>query len=205
MSFVKTVTTVRRAETRVGDTLQVVALREMGDASRWYDLAALNGLLPPYLTDDPAQAGSRVLLTGSAILVPSGAPPVSGVADPTGVFGIDVALAAGLMTVDVNGDLSTVAGVSNLKSALEHRLETQPGELLFHADYGCRVHALLGGKSAPAVDQLAAAMVDSAVRSDPRVARTTGTTATIGGDKLQVASTAITIDDKIINISLPNG
>ncbi|MBI1207462.1 MAG: hypothetical protein GC191_09275 [Azospirillum sp.] len=200
---VKTITSYRRAETQVGDTLRDVALRELGDAARWADLAALNGLLPPYLTDDPGQASARVLLTGGAVLVPATAPTVSGVDDPDGVFGKDVGLDRGSLTVTENGDLATLAGIPNLDAALQHRIETRPGELIYHPDYGCRVHELLGGKMAEAVDRLAAAMVDSAVRSDPRISTTKQTTATIAGDALQASTTAITIDDKRVTVTLP--
>ena len=61
----------RLVPTRRGDTLQDVAVRELGDAARWYDLAAINDLLPPFLTDDPQQAGPRVLLTGQDLKIPA--------------------------------------------------------------------------------------------------------------------------------------
>ncbi|WP_431860120.1 GPW/gp25 family protein [Azospirillum sp.] len=202
MSWTKTVSGYRKAEVRVGDSLQTIAARELGDARRWYDLANLNNLLPPYITDDPATAGPRVLLVGATLMVPSAAPTPSAVTDRDDVFGTDVALAGGKLEVDEAGDLRTVSGTTNLKQALTHRLVTRPGELLFHPDYGCGVYELIGRKGGAATNKLAAVLVERALRADPRVDRVASAVATISGDSVRVESTAVTVDGKHLPVGV---
>jgi hypothetical protein len=89
MSFMREAPGIRLAETRYGDTLQRIALRELGDASRWVELAELNGLRPPYLTD-PALARAGVLAYGASIKLPSPSSIVSASSDPGAVYGADL-------------------------------------------------------------------------------------------------------------------
>lgn len=195
-TFWKTVPGLRLVETRLDDTLPAIALRELGDASRWPDLAQLNNLLPPYITSDLALAGPRVLFGGQPIRVPAPAPAQSGVTDPAAVFGTDVALVNGQISDDGAGDLLTVSGPANLKQAISNRLATRPRELMRHPEYGCRAPEVLGqGASAVSV-QLAAAFVASAVASDPRVASVENAKATVNGDAIETLATAVSVDGK---------
>lgn len=190
----------RRVETRRSDTLQKIAARELGNATRWYELVAINRLLPPYLTDDPVEAGERVLLTGSGLLVPDEGAPVqaSRAADPATTYGMDVALSDGLLMETEDGDFAVATGYDNLVQALKHRLDTDIGELVFHRDYGCGVRRLLGHGGTTATGRLAQALVRRAVASDPRVADARGVTATISGDVLTVTGTAVAVDGSTI-------
>lgn len=201
MSFERVLSGLRRVETVRGDTLKTVALRELGDASLWTDLAAINNLSPPYLVDDLSLIAPGVLLTGVLISVPAPASVETGVASVDDVLGIDVALDKdGFLQGDTGGDYATVAGSANLVQALSDRLNTRPGELIFHPAYGCRVFDLVGGGTGPTTAALAAAYVDQAVRSDPRVADTQGTSATVTGDAIQTATVAVSVDGKRLPI-----
>lgn len=205
MSWEKSISGFRRTETRRGDTLQRIALREMGDASRWYDLVTLNDLRPPYLTDDPAAAGPQVLLTGQLLRLPATDAVPAGVVDPVSVFGQDLALPAGRLRATADGDLLTVTGVANLRQALVHCLETDPGELMFHPTYGCPIRQLIGKGGEATIDQLAAGFVDRSLRADPRIARTHDTSASLDGDTIQIDSTAVTVDGKQVPIGIGEG
>ncbi len=205
MSFTKPIVGYRRVDTRAGDTLQDIAARELGDAARWYDLANLNNLLPPYITDDLGKAGPRVLFSGSTIMIPGPAPAASGVADPATVFGSDAALANGQLVDDGNGDFAIVSGIPNLDAAILHRLRTRPGELIYHPRYGCKIYDLIGDRGSDSTNQLAGAFVASAVRTDPRVSKVQKATATISGDSVSVSATAVTVDGKKLPVGLTQG
>ena len=194
-AFWKLAAGVRSVETRVDDTLQAIAARELGDASRWPDLANLNNLLPPYITPSLALAGPRVLFAGMPIQIPAPAAPPSGVADPS-VFGTDLALVNGQIVDDGAGDLATVSGLANRDQAVANRLTTRPGELVFHLDYGCRAYELIGGGVTPTALQLAASFVAAAVAADPRIASVEAPTAAAVGDALVTRAIAITADGK---------
>jgi phage baseplate assembly protein W len=198
MSITKPLAGIRLAATRVGDTLQAIAARELGDAGRWYDLASINNLLPPWITDDPAQAGPRVILAGANMLVPASAPQASGVtpedADDA-VLGTDLILPDGILQAD-GGDFALVMGTKNLSQAILHALATPRRSVVYHQDYGSQHHELLGARADPVANSLAALFVQQAISRDPRVARTEDTTATVAGDVIDVTATAVAVDGR---------
>lgn len=205
-SFTKRITGYRAVSILVGDTLQRIAERELGSAAQWPDLVYLNDLEPPWLVDDPALVRPGVKLAGQdVLLVPSVAPPATGVSRAPSVFGTDCFLRRRQIGPDAAGDIETVSEVANLKQALELRLGTKPGELLWHADYGCRAYTLLGRGATPVVNRLAAAFVAAAINADPRVARAEDTTATTLGDLLSCASVAVAVNGKRVPVGLGSG
>ncbi|HEY0205069.1 MAG TPA: hypothetical protein VGC15_13080 [Acetobacteraceae bacterium] len=204
MSVVKRVSGYREVETNVGDTIKLIALRELGDAARWTDIVALNSLRPPYLVDSLALAGPGVLLAGQQVLkVPAAPPPTSGVADTDSVFGTDVQLIAGRITAAPGGDMQTVSGVKNLDQAIGNALATHPGDLVYYPRYGCEVYSLIGQGGSATSDRLAAAMVARTVRADGRVARVRSTVGSIAGDTIRVSCDAVTVNGKVISATLP--
>lgn len=190
----------RFAETRFGDTLQAVAMRELGDGKRWFELAAINGLAPPYITDDSAQAGGGVLLSGALILVPS-ATSAAITTDPDLVFDRDVQLVDGQLQI-TDGDFSVVSGVANLRQALLHRMDTDRGDLVMHPEYGSRIRQLIGAANGPTAGQLAAAYARAVVASDPRVQRVSSATAEVSGDSIRVTVIAEPITGRAIDVSV---
>lgn len=181
----------RRAQIDFGETLQQFAARELGDASLWTELAAINKLAPPYVS---ASGGPKVARYGDTLIVPDGSREIAPDAKTAEeVFGADAALERGLLTADETGDIALLAGRANLKQALEHRVRTAPGELIFHQDYGCEVHRLRG----QAVDHLnallARAYVSKALRQDDRVDSVSSLESEAVGDTIHVDATAETI------------
>jgi len=201
MSVQKPLAAFRLVDTRRGDSLQAIALRELGDAALWYDLVAINDLVPPFLTDDPLAAGPRVILAGRTIKVPATAPAASGVPPETEVFGTDLALPRGRLAGDGKGDLATLSGPANLAQALSHAIATEPGELRYHPAYGCEVHRLKGAAADQITDRLAAMYVARTVRADPRVARVENMTASVIGDTVRPEGTAVAVDGKRIPVA----
>lgn len=199
----------RLADTRLGDTIQAVAMRELGDAARWPELVALNGLAPPYLIDgipglEEAEPGGAVIIAGQRIKVPASRPR-NAVSDPDDVFGRDIALSGGLLGVTEGGDLDVVADLQNLHQALRHRLATHERELVWHPEYGNPLHGMVGLKASPVNNLLAAAYAERTLRYDPRVDRVEGVTADLGtalasGDTIAIEAEAITVDGRPLPI-----
>jgi phage baseplate assembly protein W len=183
----------RFVETRFGDTLQRIAAREMGDANRWAELIEYNNLLPPFITDNAAEAGPNVLLTGRQMIVPAPVAVVSTTTDPDEVFEADIQLGSygELMTDGV--DFVVVSGRKNLCQALTIRFSTDRQELMYHPEYGCDVRRLVGRVNGPTASILAAQAVRSAALRDPRVSRVLSATAEVIGDVINVVAEAETV------------
>lgn len=190
----------RFVEIRHGDTLQAIAAREIGDASRWTDLIAYNDLVPPFITDDPAQARTGVLLSGSMIRVPAAAQMASASSDPDRVFERDIRLEDGVLVAQ-NGDFAVASGRDNLRQAIKHRIETERGELLFHPEYGSRIRVLLGAVNGPTASLLAAEYARSAVLADPRIRQVTQSVAEVEGDVVRVSVEAQPIAGRVIEVT----
>ena len=190
----------RFVEIRHGDTPQAIAARELGDASRWTDLIAYNDLVPPFITDDPAQARTGVLLSGSMIRVPAAAQMASASSDPDRVFERDIRLEDGVLAAQ-NGDFAVASGRDNLRQAIKHRIETERGELLFHPEYGSRIRVLLGAVNGPTASLLAAEYARSAVLADPRIRQVTQSVAEVEGDVVRVSIEAQPIAGRVIEVT----
>lgn len=164
---------IRSVDIHAEDTLQRIAARELGDASRWAEIALLNQL------DSNADISSF-----PSLLVPSDAGATSSVIGQTSdtrlatneekLYGRDLLLvqdADGKMTIvfGQNNDLSTVSGIDNLIQAVVMRQRIQQGDLLEDLNYGIR--AVIGSSQAKqGADELAWSLRRSAL-TDPRVDR----------------------------------
>ncbi|MGF6641777.1 hypothetical protein [Paraburkholderia sp. MM6662-R1] len=175
----------RFVQTQYGDTLQRFAARELGDASRWTQIVALNNLLPPYLTDDPDAVTSQVVLNGGYLVIPAASPSAQN-PDPNGVFGTDLLLTADGLLATNGTDFAVVSGADNLVQALRNALTTDQGELLYHGDYGSLIRRILGTVNGPTAGLLAAEYAGQTVAADTRVKAVQDASATISGDVISV-------------------
>lgn len=187
----------RYIELRWGESLQSVALRELGDAARWIDIANLNGLHPPYVTAIAAEVSSQVVLYGARLLVPAPTPMASISTNPELVFERDVQVVDGALTV-TNGDINLVSGVQNLTQAIKNRLATDKNDLLYHSQYGCDIRLMLGTNNSAISEFLAAEYARSALKSDPRIKDVPSATVSITGDQLRVDAEVVPIDQRRI-------
>jgi phage baseplate assembly protein W len=190
----------RFADINVGDSLQTIAARELGDAARWVELIAYNNLVPPFIVNDPLLVVAGVKTPGDTLLVPAPSPVVETTTDPEKVFQTDMALARGGRLTFNNGDFSVVAGRENLKQALKNRIETEQGDLIYHTQYGSRVKRLIGVVNGPTASLLAAQYSRSAVLQDPRISTVKKASAEVVGEAINVTVEAEPISSRPLKI-----
>jgi phage baseplate assembly protein W len=129
-----------------GDTLQAIAARELGDWTRWQELAELNRLRWPFLhslgltaSDDESIPGDirRVLNVGDRLRLP--------IQDDAGQEGPNLSVTP--FGVDLSEDgpaRELLRGLDNLQAALQRRLRTPLGYLPHHPEYGSRLRSFIG-------------------------------------------------------------
>lgn len=163
-------TLTRTAPILVGDSLRRIALRELGDALRWIDLATVNQLRPPYIIDsvNPADRQRATLIYGDSIQIPIGKVTDS-VQLPVDILGIDCALTKGQLQPNDQGDWALIAAADNLAQALGHRVKTPLGDLLAHPEYGSQIHAILGLKNINVIQIMLIGFTRSALQQDARI------------------------------------
>ena len=202
--FLTTLPKLRRVLTRVQDTPQRIAARELGNASRWAQIVQINGLQPPYLTDDPSLASDTVLLAGQdSIQVPNddGPAKASAATDAATTYGTDMKNAAGFLVDNGAGDIALVSGVANFTQALKIRLDTPLGDLLFHLGYGNGAHGIRGRGNSPQLLNLANVLAQRCVASDDRVSSTKSFTAKLSGDSIKITGVAVTVDGTPLDVT----
>lgn len=190
----------RFAETRYGDTVQSIALRELGDGKRWPELVAINSLVPPYITTDPALVRAGVVLAGSMILIPA-ATAAAMTTDQDLVFERDIDLSGGDLQTK-NGDFVVVSGLGNLRQSLRHRLDTEQGELSMHPEYGSRIRRLVGQVNGATAGLLAAEYAKAAVAADPRIRSVRSATADVQGDSIRVSVVAEPVTGRAVDVGI---
>ena len=185
---------------RFGDTLQTIALRELGDAALWHDLIILNDLVFPYIVE-AGSGGDRLLEYGGTIAIPSARSSIQTGDNAANLYGIDIHLHYGELRAE-NGDLSLVSGIANLNQAISHRVKVEKRDLWFHPEYGCWVRSLLGGRAGPVTAKLAEMYVRSSLLEDPRIKRIESSSAVVTGDQVAIEATVIPISGEAFNVSL---
>jgi phage baseplate assembly protein W len=204
--FTKQYSGYRFVSTRRGDTLQMVAFRELGNANDWAKLAWFNNLLPPFITDDASLAGDRVLLSGQELKIPSTvAESESSSNDLENVLLTDCRLRNGRLSVDeTTGDFEVVSGRDNLKQAISFRIVTDPGELIYHPGYGCKIGRRKGNKNAAVATLMGRMDIQDALIQESRLRRIDSITTTSSGDVLSavVVVTPITGDPVQADVSV---
>lgn len=193
----------RFAAVEFGDTLQRIAARELGDASRWPDLVAINRLLPPFIVHDEAAAAGMdgVLYPGQFLRVPAAVAVADAEQSPDEVFYRDVKLVDGDIQI-VNGDFVVVGGRENLRQALAHRLDTDQGELMFHPTYGSRLRRIVGTVNGPTASLLADQFAREAVAADPRISAVSASSAEVSGDRIVVTVEAVPIVGNSVDVQV---
>ncbi len=176
---------------RAGESLEAIASRRLADPGRAGEIAELNGLAPPYLSNSGLPGTVR---PGGWLLLPEDAgPDADGTAAGTSwgsdaaLYGVDLQLAGDdLVAVSRGGaeldDLALRAGQDNVTDALQRRIATPLGG-----------HALFPGLGIPEDSTTLGAWLLSwtveQVQRDPRVADVTSPILTDAGDQADVELT----------------
>jgi len=174
-----------------GDSLQAIAARSLGDASRWPEIVKANGLEFPFVdfsgpggAPGAAYAGRRVLGATDTVKVPlPGLPGVVAVADdPVGSDLPDDPAAAGAL----------VGGTENLVAAILRRFQTPLGRIPWHPLYGSALPSMVG--SAQTLGDVAAIRAEAIqnLKADPRVLGVQAVTVKVEPGLVQVSAEVLT-------------
>lgn len=186
----------RRIVLQQGEDLRAIAQRELGAATRWPEIARLNGLRLPFVVPSyrPQDRLPHTLIWGDALLIPW-ASNASVHPTATSLLGTDLALPQGRLALTASGDLAVVQGADNGAQALTHRIKTLLGELIYHPRYGCNVTLALGLPTAPFSSLMASAWVSEALRAEPRVFTIHYVKAEVTGDIIRVTAKVTLVGD----------
>lgn len=123
------------------------------------------------------------------------------------LFGVDEYLDNdGDMAGDVNGELVTISGMSNLEMQLRHRVVTQRGELaeLGHPEYGSLVPTLIGKMGSPVWYERILLECQMAVQQDPRVQSLGNVSMTVDNTQVMFSADVLPIGQTgAISVSFP--
>lgn len=136
---------------RFGDTVQIIAMRELGDVTRFRELIILNQLKPPYINN---VGGESILKPGDDILIPvtqaqdnnlvvisnQEYPITENLTFAEKKLGIDLALDKNFDLIDTNlNDFKLIASHDNATQAVRLKIGLEKGSLKFHPEIGNRI------------------------------------------------------------------
>jgi phage baseplate assembly protein W len=186
----------------MGDTLQSIAQKILGDASLWIDIAQANNLVYPFISSTTSDG---VVTTGDIIQIPTTSVVTGDAQIPD--LGTDLKLGTDKfnLTSISGGDLSVVDGDYELLSGANcvvqdtaHRLMTDVGSNPYYPDYGSRIPQLIGSKKDSTWQIKISLEIERALRCDPRITDVHDISLYQEGTATFVDYTA-TIDDLIFN------
>lgn len=158
---------------KYGDTVRMIAQRELGNAELWMDIVSINKLSYPYISDI---SGTGVATPGDIIELPVDE-SIEVQRDVS--LGTDLFLSTNQLTlsdgaggdfnVGIDGDYQLVSELSCLKQDLSHRKRTPMGTLPYHPNYGSELTTMVGNKKDANWRIKARLEAERTVRSDPRI------------------------------------
>lgn len=168
-----------------GDTVHSISQTQLGTAYRGLELAVLNNLKYPFIGRLSNERIEGVAYPGDKILIPLQVEDEYVMSDLTDKDGYKSQLGSDLSLIgttnqninitkggelEINqGDLQTTSGVECLAQDLHHALQVEQGTLIYHPEYGSKLHSLIGGKRTSEQAQLIALEVNRVLTSDDRV------------------------------------
>lgn len=167
----------RQAIYESGQTLERIAQRELGDSSRWPEIAELNGLKSPYVTDDFTSTADNVLKPGDKYLIPtpvrngfSQVPAAKKIKTTVGLNELEKSLGSDLkltkdfdLALSASGDFEVVSGSDNMAQAILTKLQYQKGELIRYPELGAD---LLIGRKFPPIETIKDGVVNTLLQDN---------------------------------------
>lgn len=133
--------------------LERIALVELGDPTRWVEIAELNDLKYPYIIQNLSDTRTNVAKPGDKLLIPQNIrqgfsdvstvkeiPSIQGLSETERSFGTDLKVTKD-MDLDLanNGDLAVISGTDNVAQAIILKIGYERGELKNHPELGVGV------------------------------------------------------------------
>lgn len=196
-----------------GDTLQMIAQKVLGDASRGMEIAVLNDLQYPFIGSMGDAPSEGVKLPGETILIPVEVEYNLSVEDIdeelyNRALGVDLFLSTdkfnlsfgsgGELSTNISGDLQTVSGVNTLHQDLIHRLTTEVGTLPYHPTYGSKFLSIIGNRKDSTWKQKAVLEVSRTFKSDSRVVDVTDVIVEFIPTGIVISCTVVTAITKFV-------
>jgi hypothetical protein len=172
---------VSTATLGLNDTLMDLAARNGGDFEQWSQIAAINGLQPPY----PGPTNQAVALSGQQLVLPASGTITSGAAVPSyaaNVLGTDWDFGPINGPQPVwTGEIPLITGYRNFARAIGRRLQTPIGTLIYHPTFGSRIPGEVGNIMSQNEASRLAAFGAAAINADPRTGAVLSYRATSNG------------------------
>ena len=188
---------VKQIDLPLGITLERLAQQELGDSTRWAEIAEVNNLKAPYISEDPKESRDGVLKPGDKILIP--VPLQSGFSQaPVGKenkllkdlseveksLGVDFKIDSNFdLIIGSSGDLELVAGTDNLAQGTILKLSYDPGEVMLYPELGA---GTTPGRKFPPLDELKDRVVNSLLQ-DARISKVSDISLVRSGSELDLS------------------
>jgi len=171
-----------------------LARRLYGDATRWTELAELNGWLDAFTLPN-----GRTARAGDPLLIPTELEPQAARSS----LGKDLALDNSGDLILSGADLKTISGPRNLSQALRLRVQTTRGELTHAPTYG--LPRLIGRKLTASSAGYISAHIREQLTLDPRIERLSRLELTDIDNGLNIDAEAIATTGALISPQITRG
>ncbi len=170
---------VRQIRYEAGLTLEKIAQRELGDSTRWGEIAEVNNLKPPYVSDNAQESRVGIVGAGQPLLIPqsivngfSKAPPTINNKLTVSMNELQRSLGTDLkvtkdfdLALTNSGDFDIIAGGDNMSQSVILKFFYSPGDVIRHPQIGA---GLLPGKKFPDINDIKDGIINSLLQ-DQRV------------------------------------
>lgn len=182
---------------RSGDTLQGLALRVYGDATRWAEIQRLNNLRSARHWGD-----GTPLAVGDRLLVPLGADTDASKREGDDLYGVDLALNLATGDLDLrDNDVTLTRGARNLEQGLALRLLTAQGESYILPAYGLPLR--VGSVALEREVAYLSSQVSDQLKQDGRVRDVPSVEVIIEGDKVAIQATIDPVVGDAVSVVTP--